>query len=287
MRYKWVKRILAAAVILFAVVMELSPTLKVQLMSVHIGKINIPLAPLFIALLTFIITMSVTKFIQTFLKTNLLVKTDLNKGTQATIVSVVGYAGLTLAFFLVLSALGINLKNFAVIAGALSVGIGFGLQNIVNNFFSGVIILIGQAIKVGDKVIINGKQGIVRQINIRSTELETTDNVLILIPNANILATDITNLSYQKVSTDAVLTLTLPISADIVQAQELILNCLKNQKNILKSPAPSFLLSSLDNSKIQMDVRFSVASINEKTQIMSDLRLCILKTMKKGQITLS
>ena len=287
MYFKWTKRILVALVILFAVILELSPSVKSQLMSVHIGKINIPLAPLFFAFLTFIITMSVTKFIQNFLKTRILIKTDLNKGTQATIVSVIGYLGLTLSFFLVLSALGINLKNFAVIAGALSVGIGFGLQNIVNNFFSGIIILLGRAIEVGDNVIINGKQGIVRQINIRSTELETTDNVRILIPNASILSTDITNLSYQTASADAVLALTLPISVDITEAQNLIKACLKEQKNILKTPQPSFLLTSLDNSQIQMEVRFTVDSVHNKTQIMSDLRLCILKTMKKGQITLS
>ncbi len=285
--FKWIKRILVALVILFAVILELSPTIKAQLMSVHVGKINIPLAPLFFAFLTFIITMEATKLIQLFLQTRLLPKTDLTKGTQATIVSVIGYLGLILAFFLVLSALGINLKNFTIIAGALSVGIGFGLQNIVNNFFSGIIILFGQAIKVGDKVIINGKQGLVRQINIRSTELETADNVRILIPNASILSTDITNLSQQTASTDAVLTLSLPISVDITEAQNLIMNCLKKQKRIAQNPNPTFLLTSLNDSKIQMEVRFNVTSIHDKTQIMSDLRLCILKTMKKGQITLS
>lgn len=285
--FKWIKRILVALVILFAVILELSPTIKAQLMSVHIGKINIPLAPLFFAFLTFIITMEATKLIQLFLQTRLLPKTDLTRGTQATIVSVIGYLGLILAFFLVLSALGINLKNFTIIAGALSVGIGFGLQNIVNNFFSGIIILFGQAIKVGDKVIINGKQGLVRQINIRSTELETADNVRILIPNASILSTDITNLSQQTASTDAVLTLSLPISVDITEAQNLIMNCLKKQKRIAQNPSPTFLLTSLNDSKIQMEVRFNVTSIHDKTQIMSDLRLCILKTMKKGQITLS
>lgn len=285
--FKWIKRILVALVILFAVILELSPTIKAQLMSVHIGKINIPLAPLFFAFLTFIITMEATKLIQLFLQTRLLPKTDLTRGTQATIVSVIGYLGLILAFFLVLSALGINLKNFTIIAGALSVGIGFGLQNIVNNFFSGIIILFGQAIKVGDKVIINGKQGLVRQINIRSTELETADNVRILIPNASILSTDITNLSQQTASTDAVLTLSLPISVDITEAQNLIMNCLKKQKRIAQNPNPTFLLTSLNDSKIQMEVRFNVTSIHDKTQIMSDLRLCILKTMKKGQITLS
>ncbi len=285
--FKWIKRILVALVILFAVILELSPTIKAQLMSVHVGKINIPLAPLFFAFLTFIITMEATKLIQLFLQTRLLPKTDLTRGTQATIVSVIGYLGLILAFFLVLSALGINLKNFTIIAGALSVGIGFGLQNIVNNFFSGIIILFGQAIKVGDKVIINGKQGLVRQINIRSTELETADNVRILIPNASILSTDITNLSQQTASTDAVLTLSLPISVDITEAQNLIMNCLKKQKRIAQNPNPTFLLTSLNDSKIQMEVRFNVTSIHDKTQIMSDLRLCILKTMKKGQITLS
>ena len=157
----------------------------------------------------------------------------------------------------------------------------------MNNFFSGIIILFGQAIKVGDKVIINGKQGLVRQINIRSTELETADNIRILIPNASILSTDITNLSHQTVSANAVLTLTLPISVDMTQAQNLIRDCLKKQKRIIQNPNPSFLITSLDNGKIQMEVRFQVSSINDKTQIMSDLRLCILKTMKKGKITLS
>ncbi len=285
--FKYIKAFLVCFLILVAVILELSPALKTQLMNVHIGQFNLPLAPLFFAFLVFIITMEVTKLVQKLLQLHLLPKTDLTKSTQLTIVSVMGYLGLILAFLFVLSALGINLKNFTIIAGALSVGIGFGLQNVVNNFFSGIIILFGQTIKVGDKVIINGKQGIVRRVNIRSTELETNDNIRILIPNASVLSTDITVLTYQQTSAESLLKITLPITCDIFKVEKLLQKSLSTHAEILKNPKPRILITSMKNEKIQLEVYFSVRNILAKNQIMSDLRLKILKRISQLKITSS
>lgn len=266
-----------------ALVLKLSPSVRDALTNIKVGKYTLPLAPVFFSILIFLVVMTVTHLLQAFLKSKLLVKTDLDKGMQATIISVVGYIGLVIGFFWILSELGIDFKNLAVVAGALTVGIGFGLQNVVNNFISGIILLFGRAMKVGDHVIINGKEGIVRQINIRSTELETDNNVSILIPNANILATDLTNLTHQAASNAASIAFTAPLSSDALAIRDVLLGVAQAEKGVLDTPAPFVLLKDA-NGALQFELVSSVADVNNKAQILSDLRFKIVQQLKDKKL---
>ncbi len=279
-----IEKIFFAVMLGGALLLGLSPSLKTTLTTLHIGKVTIPLAPLFFSLVIFLVVMFVTRLLQRILKNRLLVKTDLNPGTQATIVSITGYIGLVIAFFWVLSELGIDLKNVAVFAGALSVGIGFGLQNVVNNFISGVILLFGRAIQVNDRVIINGKEGIVRQINIRSTELETANGVRILIPNASVLSTDLTNLSTQKETNLISLNFSVPQTSDVVAVQEVLLKVAAAEKRLAKTPAPTVLATDISGAVITFELSAAVKDINLKNKLLSDLRLQILTQLKEQKL---
>ena len=125
-----------------------------------------------------------------------------------------------------------------MIASALSVGIGFGLQNIINNFVSGIIILFERPIKVGDWVIISGEEGQVKQINIRSTEIETFKKSSIIIPNATLLSSSVTNLTHTNNWSRQSITIGVAYGSDIKKVTEILLDIAAKNKYVLKNPAP-------------------------------------------------
>ncbi len=267
-----------------ALLIELSPSLQSLLTTVQVGNVTIPLAPIYFSLVVFIIIMFLTRLTQKLLKNHLLIKTDLNSGTQATIVSIVGYIGLTIAVLWSISELGINLKNITVVAGALSVGIGFGLQNVVNNFISGMILLFGKAIQVNDRVIINGKEGIVRKINIRSTELETTNGVRILIPNASVLNTDLTNLSTQQETNIISLKVSVPLASNVIKLQKQLTKILTSENRIALEPTPHILATEISVNSITFELSAFIKDIQLKDVLLSDLRLKIAEELKREKL---
>ena len=129
---------------------------------------------------------AITRYVTAWLQRRVLTATRLDKGVQDSIRTGAGYFGYILAAGFALSAAGVNFSNLAIIAGALGVGIGFGLQSIVNNFVSGLILLAERPVRVGDWVVTTAGEGIVRTINVRATEIETFDNCTIFIPNSNL-----------------------------------------------------------------------------------------------------
>ena len=267
-----------------ALLIELSPSLQSLLTTVQVGNVTIPLAPIYFSLVVFIIIMFLTRLTQKLLKNHLLIKTDLNSGTQATIVSIVGYIGLTIAVLWSISELGINLKNITVVAGALSVGIGFGLQNVVNNFISGMILLFGKAIQVNDRVIINGKEGIMRKINIRSTELETTNGVRILIPNASVLNTDLTNLSTQQETNIISLKVSVPLASNVIKLQKQLTKILTSENRIALEPTPHILATEISVNSITFELSAFIKDIQLKDVLLSDLRLKIAEELKREKL---
>ena len=150
-------------------------------------------------------------------------------GARDALAAIVGYIGFVLATLFALLLAGVNFAGLAIIAGALSVGIGFGLQNIVNNFVSGIILLIERPIKLGDRIIVGGTEGYVRKISMRFTQIETSQKSDVIIPNSELISQQVINLMYRNDYSR----ITLPISVTYGTDTELLKSVLLEvaQKN--------------------------------------------------------
>ena len=164
----------------------------------EIGQFRISLARILLGIVLFIALLFATRLFQRWLRERALQQTRMDPGIANSIDTVVGYAGIALAALLAVSYAGFDITNLAIVAGALSVGIGFGLQSIVNNFVSGLILLIERPIKVGDWIVVGDQQGHVRRISVRATEIETFDRASLIVPNSELITGRVLNWTHRN-----------------------------------------------------------------------------------------
>ena len=170
---------------------------KALLFGMEVGSFRISLARILIGVVLFIALLFTTRLFQRWLREKALQQTRMDPGIVNSIDTVVGYVGITIAALLSVSYAGFDVTNLAIVAGALSVGIGFGLQSIVNNFVSGLILLIERPIKVGDRIVVGDQQGNVRRISVRATEIETFDRASLIVPNSELITGRVLNWTHR------------------------------------------------------------------------------------------
>jgi small-conductance mechanosensitive channel len=239
---------------------------------------------LFQALLFFLCATYIVRRFKHILENFLLAKLKMNTGIKHTVVTLINYGIWIFIALMTLSILGIQLKNLAILFGALSVGIGFGLQNIVNNFVSGIIILFERPIKEGDWVVINGQEGIVRHVRIRATELETFDNASILIPNADILSGQVINWTHANLNGRVVVPLSVAYGSDLEKVNDVLLAVAKADSRLLSDPAPYVWFTKFADSGIELELRGVTGNVISKGAIRSDLMIAITKAFEKEGI---
>ena len=185
-----------------------------------VGDVTISPFSIIIAIGIFTLAFAIFHAVLQWVDSKLLPQMNFDLGLRNSIRTSLGYVGFLIAAGLALSYLGLNFEKLAIVAGALSVGIGFGLQSIVNNFVSGLILLWERAVRVGDWIVVGGDQGFVRRINVRATEIETFDRAQVIIPNSSLVTGVVTNLVRNDRTGRIVIPLTVAGSADPDKVRE-------------------------------------------------------------------
>ncbi|MBM2770853.1 DUF3772 domain-containing protein [Burkholderia anthina] len=212
----------------------------------------------------------------------------MDAGMRVSLITLFTNVGYVLLVLMTLGLLGVKWSNLAWIVSALSVGIGFGLQEIVKNFVSGLILLTERPVKVGDMVSISGVEGDIRRINVRATEIQLSDRSTVIVPNSQLISQNVRNVTMGN-STQGVATLmlTFPLNTDPEQVRDLLLDAYREHPAILDKPAPSVTFSQLTPDGITLSVTGYVASPRIASSTKSDLLFEILKQLRAAQITLS
>lgn len=226
--------------------------------------------------------------IRRWLDAELLPKLCVEPGLRASLITLFSNVGYVLIVLLTLSLLGVTWENLAWIVSALSVGIGFGLQEIVKNFVSGLILLTERPVKVGDMVSIAGVEGDIRRINVRATEIQLGDRSTVIVPNSQLISQNLRNVTMSN-STQGVATLqlTFPLNTDPEQVRDLLLETYRENEAILDIPAPSVTFSQLAPNGITLSVTGYVNSPRIAASTKSDLLFEILKQLRAADISLS
>ncbi|MDX1513101.1 MAG: mechanosensitive ion channel [Gammaproteobacteria bacterium] len=250
---------------------------------VKIGSFTLALNDVLIAVAIFVAILFLTRTLQRFLEERLLPQTRLDVGLRHSLKTATGYAGLVIAAAVAFSALGLDLSNLAIIAGALSVGIGFGLQNVVNNFVSGLILLVERPVKVGDWVVVGPNEGYVQRINVRATEIQTFQRSSVIIPNSELLSSSVINWTHRDTNARVDINIGVAYGSDIDTVRDTLLECARAHPNTSSEPEPFVLFLDFGESSLDFGLRFYISHADQSFRTASDVRFAIVKAFgEKG-----
>ena len=251
-----------------------------------VGNVTVsPWSILLVALVLFS-GIAITKLFVGWLNRRILLETRIDKGVQDSVRKGATYAGYIIAAGFALTAAGLEFSNLALVAGALGVGIGFGLQSIVNNFVSGLILLAERPIRVGDWVSIPAGEGLVKKINVRATEIETFDGCSIIVPNSNLITESVKNWTHSDTMGRFTVNVSVGYDSDAEKVKELLLQLTKAHPNVLTYPEPVVTLQKFGPYSLDFEIKGTVGDIFYGVFVASDLRFAILKAFAEKGIVI-
>jgi potassium-dependent mechanosensitive channel len=252
-----------------------------------IGGIELAPSNIFAALAILLIGFVAVRAAQRWLETQFLPRTRLDAGLQNSIAALTGYSALVAVLALALGALGIDLQKIALIAGALSVGIGFGLQSVVSNFVCGLIMLAERPIRVGDWVVVKNDEGWVRRISVRATEIETFDRATVIIPNQDFITGVVKNLTRGNTMGRVLVKVRVAFDSDAEKVREVLRACGDDHPQVMRAPPPVVYLMGIGDIGLEFELRCLIANVEQSIAVSTELRLEVLRRFAQHAIRIA
>ncbi len=253
---------------------------------ISVGKLKIAPDMVFGAIAVLVIGLFSVRLFKRWLADRYLPTTRLEPGVRSSISTLLGYAGAIIVISIALSALGLSLDRIAWVASALSVGIGFGLQAIVQNFISGLILLVERPVKVGDWVQLGEVEGDIRRINVRATEIQMGDRSTVIVPNSELITKTVRNVTLANAEGRIYIRLPLPIATDAERVRTIVFEAIAAQPSILAKPEPAVLLEGIEAGSLIFVVIAYIANPRQAGGMRSALLIDILARLRAADITL-
>jgi small-conductance mechanosensitive channel len=243
-----------------------------------------PLSIIYLILLSAVL-FYVSRKLKELLIKRLLQRTSLDIGAQQAIGTISRYLVLFIGFLIILQTVGINLTTLNVLAGAIGIGIGLGLQNIANNFISGLILLLERPIKIGDRIEVDGIHGQVRSIGARSTTVRTNDNISIIVPNSKFISESVINWSFHGNLIRFKIPVGVAYDSDVDRVIEVLHEVAKDNQDVVDDPAPVVRLMELGDNALIFELRaWSRSQLQRPGVLRSALNLAIVKKFRENGI---
>jgi small-conductance mechanosensitive channel len=257
--------------------------LDIPLVTLGVAPLTLWMLLQLIVLVTLLVYLS--GLLRRWAAAQLLTRSRLEPGVSQAISAIIRYLVLGVGLVVILQTAGIDLTAFNVLAGAIGIGLGFGLQNIVNNFISGLIILFERPIKVGDRIVVGEVDGDVVHIGARSTMVVTNDNITIIVPNARFITENVINWSHNDRKVRFRIPVTVAYGSDVQLVEQLLLAAARECADVLEQPAPAVRLMEFGDSGLKFELRaWSTTLIHRGGLLTSKLNLAIYRQLTEHAI---
>jgi small-conductance mechanosensitive channel len=251
---------------------------------IQIGSVSFSILDVLTGIFVFVIGYVVTRWFQRWLDGSVMTRGRLDVGVRNSIKTVVGYVGIAIAILIGVSAAGIDLSSLALVAGGLSLGVGFGLQNIVSNFVSGLILLVERPFKSGDWIVAGGVSGTVKKISVRATEIETFQRQSVILPNSELINSAVGNWTHKNRLGRIDIKIGASYDSDPRKVHRVLTEIAEAHPVILKNPAPMAVFTGFGDSSLDFEIRFFLADVMTQLAVQNDIRFAIYECFKEEGI---